>query len=113
MNQYGRKISIVAGREPFWRDVRFWIVEKSWDPDKSTHHVGEVTMHPVKEGDSPPPTVTLKDEQAQQFMDELWRIGFRPTEGKDDSGQRDVLSHGEKFLALRPCMRNQPGQINS
>lgn len=32
------------------------------------------------------PTVTLRDEMAQQLMDELWAAGLRPTEGTGSAG---------------------------
>ncbi len=33
------------------------------------------------------PCFTLKKDEAQYFMDELWNAGFRPTEGSGSAGQ--------------------------
>lgn len=33
------------------------------------------------------PTFELADEKAQLLLDELWRIGLRPTEGIENAGQ--------------------------
>lgn len=42
------------------------------------------------------PTFSLQPEDAQQFMDELWRCGIRPTEGAGSVGQ---LAATERHLA--------------
>ena len=34
-----------------------------------------------------PDTFRLHPDEAQQFMDELWRVGIRPTEGAGSVGQ--------------------------
>ena len=48
------------------------------------------------EGDVyPAPTMSLKMGQAQQLMDELWRVGLRPSEG---SGSAGSLAATERHL---------------
>lgn len=42
-----------------------------------------------------PATMRLRPDEAQQFMDELWRAGIRPTEGAGSVGQ---LGATEKHL---------------
>lgn len=42
----------------------------------------EVARHEVL----PEPTISLSDDEAQQAIDELWRAGFRPTEGTGSAG---------------------------
>jgi hypothetical protein len=42
-----------------------------------------------------PETMRLSPEEAQQFMDELWRVGIRPTEGAGSVGQ---MAATEKHL---------------
>jgi hypothetical protein len=32
------------------------------------------------------PTFTLQNDECQQLMDELWRVGFRPSEGSGSAG---------------------------
>lgn len=41
------------------------------------------------------PTMRLRPDEAQQFMDELWRAGIRPTEGAGSVGQ---MAATEKHL---------------
>ena len=41
------------------------------------------------------PTMRLRPDEAQQFMDELWRVGIRPTEGAGSVGQ---MAATEKHL---------------
>jgi len=43
-----------------------------------------------------PPFLRLEIEAAQQFMDELWRVGLRPTEGTGSAGS---LKATERHLA--------------
>jgi len=33
-----------------------------------------------------PPAIRITPDDAQQFMDELWRVGIRPTEGAGSAG---------------------------
>lgn len=42
------------------------------------------------------PTLSIPDETAQRLIDELWRCGFRPTEGTGSAG---ALAAVEKHLA--------------
>lgn len=35
---------------------------------------------------SMPPTLSLRPDEAQHLMDELWRCGIRPTEGQGSAG---------------------------
>jgi len=43
----------------------------------------------------PSPTMHLRPDEAQHFMDELWRVGIRPTEGAGSVGQ---MAATEKHL---------------
>lgn len=40
----------------------------------------------VEQGDFSEPSFRLSKEQAQELMDELWRVGLRPTEGTGSAG---------------------------
>lgn len=42
------------------------------------------------------PTLRLRPEDAQGLMDELWRVGLRPTEGTGSAGS---LAATERHLA--------------
>jgi len=55
-------------------------------------------MEPMLE---PPPTVELRHDAAQELMDELWRIGLRPTEGTGSAGAlAAVQRHLDDMRAL-------------
>jgi hypothetical protein len=43
-------------------------------------------LFPKDEGMRREPTFTLRPDDAQQLMDELWRVGLRPTEGTGSAG---------------------------
>ena len=100
MNTHGQKTEVFCQREPWWRKVCFYIKETKWSPDRIETAVGlPVTMKVLTaehEGMEYPPAFELADEQAQQFIDELWRVGFRPSEG---SGSAGSLAATERHLA--------------
>jgi len=47
----------------------------------------------IEEGTIPPVAFRLCDIQAQELMDKLWSIGFRPTEGKGSAGALAATEH--------------------
>ena len=55
-----------------------------------------------------PPTLSLSEENGQALMDELWKCGLRPTEGKGSAGSlaateqhlQDFRKIAFKFLEL-------------
>ena len=100
MNTHGRKFEVYAQRESLWGKIRFWIKETSWSPERTQVSIAlPVTFRTLTIADDnmeQPPAFSLGDEQAQQFMDELWRTGFRPTEG---SGSAGSLAATERHLA--------------
>ncbi len=54
------------------------------------------TINPSNEAeDTLPAVLRLRPEEAQQFMDELWRAGIRPTEGQGSAG---ALAATERHL---------------
>ena len=57
------------------------------DLDKK-YAIGKPIVMEVKEEPfvSSPPALTFDSSHAQQLMDELWRIGFRPSEGTGSAG---------------------------
>lgn len=54
-----------------------------------------VPVHRQDEGAAVSPTFCLKREGAQQLMDQLWRVGLRPSEG---SGSAGALAATERHL---------------
>lgn len=113
MNTHGEKVEVRCVREPMFRSVRFWIYETHWTPDiiKRSYALPLTftVMKQEDEGSIREPTFSLRDEQAQQFMDELWRVGFRPSEGSGSSGSLAATErHLEDmrtivFKTLRPA----------
>lgn len=57
-----------------------------------------LTLVKIKEEENfaPAPLITLRPEDAQFLMDELWRTGLRPTEGTGSAGS---LAATERHLA--------------
>lgn len=100
MNTHGTKVEIFCGREPFWRQVRFWFKHVSFSPGHTRVSYAQpltlIERNPEEEGMEAPPMFSLRDEQAQNLMDELWRIGLRPSEG---SGSAGSLAATERHLA--------------
>lgn len=47
---------------------------------------GDVTFTEVDAGEFLMPSLSLRIPEAQLLMDELWRCGLRPTEGKGSAG---------------------------
>lgn len=60
-----------------------------------------VVFTQIKEGDWAPPALEISPESAQDLMDELWRVGLRPTQGKQSEGQVDaILAHLQDMRAI-------------
>lgn len=49
--------------------------------------VENMTLIDVTDGAEPPSAAFIDMRDAQQFMDDLWSAGVRPTDGKDPKGQ--------------------------
>ena len=75
----------VSQRDIFRNVVEFYFYELTREPRQE--HIGEVVMRPLAEGADPSsPTFVLPMENAQCLMDDLWRIGLRPSEGAGSAG---------------------------
>ncbi|MOA04255.1 hypothetical protein D3C78_1237990 [compost metagenome] len=48
-------------------------------------------MHEVGEGERVEPCLSLRHESAQELMDELWRIGVRPSQEEGSTGQAAAM----------------------
>jgi len=55
-----------------------------------------ITDEEAVQASSSPPMTEIRKDEAQQLMDELWRIGMRPSEG---SGSAGSLAATERHLA--------------
>ncbi len=60
-----------------------------------------VTVHSVASDEVAPPMIQMHPESAQSLIDELWNVGFRPTQGKQSEGQVDAIgSHLKDMRAI-------------
>lgn len=71
-----------------WRDDIEILVYDNWEDSGGRHTKAgaPLTMVDVVDGDLARPTIRLKNQAAQQLMDELWRCGLRPSEGTGSAG---------------------------
>lgn len=73
-----------AERSAYRRRVQIWMVD-----DQGRQ--GVAVARPVEFAFVEPhltaePCLTIEDEEAQQWIDELWRAGYRPSEGTGSAG---------------------------
>jgi hypothetical protein len=91
----GRK-EIYAASQFFGRRIDLTFIHR--DPEDRGRLKVATTSFPATfedESSTFDPTVTLRIEEAQQLMDELWKCGVRPTEG---SGSAGSLAATERHL---------------
>lgn len=75
-------------------------------PGGSTVAVGLPVVFEEVDGESPirddlGPTFSLANDECQGLMDELWRAGFRPSEGTGSAGAlRQAEGHIESLRAI-------------
>ncbi len=74
-------------RNPWNRKVQIAILDDSHSTSEFLRVAQPVIMHDRNINEEPSPAFELEDEAAQLLLDELWRAGFRPTEGVDNAGQ--------------------------
>lgn len=67
------------------------------DFENNVVNIGKLIMEPYSAGTSIPieSRINIEDKTAQSLMDDLWKYGFRPTEGKGSAG---ALAATEKHL---------------
>ena len=106
MNTYQKSKHIYLHREEwFGRQISVRIFEKTVRDGVVTNAIVEMptlrTLTQEDVGVELPPTMTLSPEDAQMFIDELWRIGIRPTEGEGSAGQLGAIkAHLEDMRTL-------------
>lgn len=67
------------------------------DHDSKRKVAAPLTLRDFNEGEYlGEPTITMRPEEGQELMDELWRCGLRPSEG---SGSAGSLKATESHLA--------------
>ncbi len=113
MNAFSQRTEIRAHREPWVCDTVAIRVAHFIESGgvTSTAIAQPLTMTALTEEDLGrefPPLMRLRPDEAQQFMDELWRVGIRPTEGSGSVGQlAAVQAHLEDMRTL--VFKKTPG----
>ncbi len=85
------KLRFRANRDLFlgdFIDLRFAVVDKQ-QGGFGEIYIPEITfkkMPPADVGLDRDPNLSLEQEAAQELMDELWRVGIRPTDGAGSAG---------------------------
>ncbi len=92
MNTHTRRTEIRAPREPWLCDtISIRLAQISnMDGVRTVAMANPLTLTVKTEeelGCEQEATMRLQPDEAQQFMDELWRVGIRPTEGAGSVGQ--------------------------
>jgi hypothetical protein len=87
---------VFARRMNWGRNIEIALLSKP-DPRTGKRTAARpVQMEPVDDEELvTEPTFSLRPDEAQQLMDELWRCGLRPTEG---SGSAGSLAATERHL---------------
>lgn len=105
------RFEFFADRKPWQRGIALHMVQRM--PDGATAVATNVTMQTVAPdaGDEARPFMQLRDGEAQQLMDELWRSGYRPSEG---SGSAGSLAATERHLDdMRRLVFEQPTPLKA
>lgn len=90
------KITFDVERVGFGRGINLrWLV-RSENQEAVASRVEYTQITPDNEGRYFDPAMQITPDDAQGLMDELWRAGFRPTEGTGSAGS---LAATERHLA--------------
>jgi hypothetical protein len=86
-------------RVSFGRYVDFFV--RLGDGRSGFQRMLPATFEHMEEGDDNPaePSLRVLPESAQQLMDQLWAIGFRPTQGQQSEGQ--FAAQGKHLADMR------------
>lgn len=93
------RLEVRIKRDPWRKTIGFAIID---DSNEFKSVAQPLIMHDVNLHDEITPAFELHDEEAQLLLDELWRAGFRPTEGVENLGQlkatQDHLADMKKLM---------------
>lgn len=94
----GKKLDLQCRRQPWSNRIEMAILSTETIGGSRFGYVGKVVFHKIEEGQmvDDNDVIPMKNEEAQQLMDELWRCGLRPTEGAGSAGQ---MAATERHLA--------------
>lgn len=78
-------LEVRAEKAWFRNRFEFMLIQKLADGRVAVGR--SITMQTIEEGEAlGEPTFALRHDEAQAMMDELWRVGLRPTEGTGSAG---------------------------
>ena len=106
MNTFSERKEIRAHRKPWLRDsIEISMAQITTRNGQETVAVVKpLTLETLTDENMAvelPVMVSLRPDEAQQFMDELWRAGIRPSEGAGSVGQLGaVKAHLEDMRTL-------------
>lgn len=90
MITFSQQIDVRAQRDAFNDSVDIMVYRRTQQDGVPSHeYAAPVAFCPVTPEAREMvliPTLTLRNEAAQQLIDELWRAGLRPTEGTGSAG---------------------------
>jgi len=104
--EHSERIELRAHREPWLSDSIAIRIAQILERDGKTRialaqPIVLKTLSQAELNCEMPPTFRLRLEDCQQFMDELWRVGIRPTEGAGSVGQLGAIkAHLEDMRTL-------------
>jgi len=101
-------IEIRAHQDPLRARIGFYVLDRQGE---AVAVASPLTMRTVREGEATyvEPTFGLKPDECQALMDELWRVGFRPSEG---SGSAGAMSQAEAHIASLKAIAFKLAGIN-
>jgi len=92
------RVEARAQLQPWSRDIEVALIQQCEDYYLCAE---PVTMIERKAGLVVTPAFTLTSNAVQQLMDDLWRCGYRPSEGEGSAGQlASVKYHLEDMRSL-------------
>ena len=97
MNTFHHNIDVRCDMQPWDRVVQFYIREVQNRDGIVCVYVAQRLEFKLRteeeEGTMMAPAFETSLEDAQRFMDELWRAGLRPTEGTGSAGSLAATEH--------------------
>lgn len=81
------KLSIVLNRSPFRPVIEFAIKA----PGPRPVYASRIELTEVSVGDEIPFVASMDNAEAQELLNQLWSIGFRPADGAGNAGHVEAL----------------------
>ncbi len=107
---FGRKRIYVNRNFAYGDEYQLYLfVEQQTPSGKLVSYAESMTLRNAEDGIRSEPLMHLRPDEAQMFMDELWKAGVRPKSGEGSVGQ---LAATEKHLNdMRKLVEKSTGAI--